>query len=82
MQLARDSPRLPVGDDAPLLQHHHAIGQPIHLFQPVLAHNHGRPQLAINPVHRGQKVAGSNRIQLARRLVQHQHIGPSRHDRR
>ena len=82
MQLARDSPRLPVGDDAPLLQHHHAVGQPIHLFQPMLAHNHRRPQLAIDPVHRGQKVAGGNGIQLARGLVQDQHIGSSRHDRR
>ena len=52
------------------------------LLQPVLRDEDRRPQFPVDPAQGREKVRRGDGVKLARRLVQDQHRGVHRHDRR
>ena len=70
------------GQQPPLLEHDEVVGQRHSLLQPLLGQQDRQPQLLVELAQRVQKGARRNGVELARRLVQNEHVRPHDHDGR
>ena len=70
------------GQQPPLLEHDEVVGQRHGLLQPLLGQQDRQAQLLIELAQRVQKCARRDGVELARRLVQNEHVRPHDHDGR
>ena len=70
------------GQQPPLLEHDEVVGQRHGLLQPLLGQQDRQPQLLIELAQRVQESTRRDGVELARRLVQNEHIRPHDHDGR
>ena len=70
------------GQQPPLLEHDEVVGQRHSLLQPLLGQQDRQPQLLVELAQRVQKGARRDGVELARRLVQNEHVRPHDHDGR
>ena len=68
--------------DATLVEREHAIGMGKDALEAVLGDDDGAAELAVDAAHRVEEVLGRDRVELARRLVEHEHVGLHRHNPR
>ena len=68
------------GQQPPLLEHDEMIRQRHGLLQPLLRQQDREPQLLVELAQRVQESTRRDGVELARRLVQNEHIRPHDHD--
>ena len=68
------------GEDLPAVQDQEPVCHGQHLVQPVLCDDNGGAQIPVDAAQSGQKVGGSNGIQLAGWLVQNEDLRLHGHD--
>ena len=76
----RHGPGLSAGRHGSFFEHHYPMGVGKGLFHPLLPHDDRDAQLLVKATHKSHELGRSQRIELGRGLVEHEHGGVGGHD--